>query len=122
MIKNYKIGRLVLKIESSVCFQETEKIARFYCDANESDYEIYVDFTSHMPDMIVDPLYESKGRVYLPENGSFCCYYKSRENRTGFYAIRKRQGNIVNISIDEKYRVMLRDDVIFSLSGIKQLL
>ena len=121
MIKYYKIGRLMLKIESSGCFQETEKIARFCCDAGESDYEIYVDFTSCLPDTVNSSLYETADRVYLPENGVFCCYYKSRENGAGFYASREMQGNKINIAIDEKYREMLRDDVIFSLVGIEEL-
>ena len=121
MIKYYKIGRLMLKIESSGCFQETEKIARFCCDAGESDYEIYVDFTSCLPDTVNSSLYETADRVYLPENGVFCCYYKSRENGAGFYASREMQGNKINIAIDEKYRELLRDDVIFSLVGIEEL-
>ena len=122
MIKKYKIGKLILQVEATVCFQETEKITRFYYDGGEPDYNIYVDFVADIADNTESPLYETADRLYFAENGAECCYYKSHEKKDRYYALRKNEGNIIRIRIDEKYRKMLRDDVIFSLSGIEELI
>ena len=121
MNKKYKIGLFTAEIISPVNYEESEKYLMFSYDGTPTDYKIFVNFSDNLPDSITDPSYETSERIYLAKNEDFCCYFKSHENNSGFYAYRNVEGSNVNIFIDEKYRNMLRTDVIFSLAGIEEL-
>lgn len=122
MNKKYKIGVFTAEIISPVYYEEAEKYLKFSYSGTQTDYKITINFTENLPDSIINPSYETSDRIYLTKKGEICCYYKSHENNTAFYAYRRATGNMVNIFIDEKYRNMLRTDVIFSLAGIEELI
>ncbi len=122
MNKKYKIGNFTIEINSPINFSETESCSLFSYNGISTDYTISINFTNTFPDVISNSLYETDDRIYFIENGSICCYYKSHEKDISFYACRKTEKNTINILIDEKYQDLLRSDVIFSLTGIEELI
>lgn len=120
MNRKYKIGNFIAEIISAADFLETKVYSQFLYNGDSSDYKIYVDFAPLISVNLSDILFETDDRVYFAENGGFCCYYKSRENGAGFYAKRKTDSKMISILIDDKYRSLLRADVIFSLAGIEE--
>lgn len=121
MIKRYKISSFTLEICSPVDFQDVEPFSLFAFDGNEADYTVTVDFSSHLPTTIEKPFFTSDDRTCVFEDGIEQCYYKSRSTTTGYYARRSVDNKRIRITIDEKYRDMLRADVIFSILGIEGL-
>ena len=121
MIKKYKIGGFTLEISSLVDFLDIAPYSLFAFDGNEADYTVAVDFSSDFPTTIENPFYVSGDKVCVFENGIEQCYYKSRSTDTGYYARRTVNKKRINITIDEKYRDMLRAEVIFSILGIEEL-
>ncbi len=121
MNKKYKIGNFTVEIISQVPIQENEGFSLFFYEGHQTDYRIYVQLIQNLPLAISEPSYETSDRIYLTKNGSFQCFYKSRETDKQFYAYRENKGNIISIFIDSNYSEMLRTDVIFSLSGIEEL-
>ncbi len=121
MIKKYKIGNFVLEIKTQSDFQIAEPYSLFLYDGEDRDYTVNVVFSSQLPQRLENPYYVSQDRVCDFENGVLCCCYKSRDNEDEYYACRTAEGKNINIVIDEKYRDMLRSDVIFTLIGIEEI-
>ncbi len=121
MIKKYKIGNFILEIKTQSDFQIAEPYSLFLYDGEDSDYTVNVVFSSKLPQRLENPYYVSQDRVCDFENGVLCCCYKSRDNEDEYYACRTAEGKNINIVIDEKYRDMLRSDVIFTLIGIEEI-
>ena len=93
----------------------------FLYDGEQTDYSVNVEFSSDIPKKTENPYYESQDRVCDYDNGVLRCCYKSRDDEKEYYACRTVAGKNINIVIEEKYRSMLRADVIFSLIGIEEL-
>ncbi len=121
MIKRYKISGFTLEISSPIDFQDVEPFSLFAFDGNEADYTVTVDFSSHLPTTIENPFFISGDKACTFEDGIEQCYYKSRSTDTGYYACRSVNNKCIRITIDEKYRDMLRAEVIFSILGIEKL-
>ncbi len=121
MIKKYKIGNFTAEIKSSEAFQSVEPYTLFLYDGEQTDYSVDVDFSCELPSKIENPYYTSRDRVCAYENDVFRCFYKSRDNTNEYYACRTVVGKNINIVIDEKYRDMLRERVIFTLIGIEDI-
>ncbi len=119
--KKYKIGNFTAEISSQIPFQDSEPYSLFLYDGEETDYCINVEFSDSLPKIISPPCYESSDRVCVYENNIFLCCYKSRDTADEYYAVRTCEGKKISIIIDEKYRNMLRADVIFSLIGIEEI-
>ena len=121
MIKKYKIGNFAVEIKSQKDFRNEEPYSLFLYDGEQTDYSVNVEFSSDIPKKIENPYYESQDRVCDYDNGVLRCCYKSRDDEEEYYACRTVAGKNINIVIEEKYRSMLRADVIFSLIGIEEL-
>ncbi len=121
MTKKYKIGNFTVEIKSQEDFRNEEPYSLFLNDGEQTDYSVNVEFSSDIPKKIENPYYESQDRVCDYDNGVLRCCYKSRDDEEEYYACRTVAGKNINIVIEEKYRSMLRADVIFSLIGIEEL-
>ena len=121
MIKRYKISGFTLEISSPVDFGDVEPYSLFAFDGNEADYTVTIEFSSGLPTAIENPFYVSGDKVCVFKNGIEQCYYKSRSTSTGYYACRTVENKRIQLTIDEKYRDMLRAEVIFSILGIEEL-
>ena len=121
MIKKYKIGNFAAEIKSQEDFCNEEPYSLFLYDGEHTDYSVSVEFSNDIPKKIENPYYESQDRVCDYDNGVLRCCYKSRDDEEEYYACRTVAGKNINIVIEEKYRSMLRADVIFSLIGIEEL-
>jgi hypothetical protein len=121
MIRKYKIGNFTMEVKSQAVFQDVEPYSLFLYDGEQTDYSVNVEFTSELPTEIKNPYYVSQDRVCVYENNVFHCYYKSRDNSSGYYACRVVDGKNITIIIDDKYRDMLWTRVIFALIGIEEL-
>ncbi len=119
--KNYKIGNFTVEIKSQAIFQDAEPYSLFLYDGGQTDFSVNVEFSDSLPPKIENPYYDSNDQVCVYENGILKCYYKSRDTADEYYACRYSENKKINIVIDEKYRDMLRADVIFSLIGIEEL-
>ncbi len=109
-----------MEICSPVDFQDVEPFSLFAFDGNGVDYRVTVDFSSHLPTTIENPFFLSGDKACVFEDGVEKCYYKSRST-TGYYACRSMAKKHISITIDEKYRDMLRAEVIFSILGVEAL-
>ncbi len=121
LIRKYKIGNFTAEIISQAFYEDTEPYSLFPYDGEQSDYSVNIEFSSAVPQKIENPYYVSQDRVCDCENGKLRCFYKSRDNDEDFYACRIADGKNINIVIDEKYRSLLRADVVFSLIGIEEI-
>ncbi len=121
MIKKYKIGNFTAEVKSQTDFQDTEPYSLFSFDGDQPDFNVSVEFSDDLPQIVENAYYVSQDRVCVCENGLFRCFYKSRDNEDAFYACRSVCGKDINIVIDEKYRDMLWTRVIFSLIGIEDI-
>lgn len=121
LIRKYKIGNFTAEIISRAFYEDTEPYSLFSHNGEQSDYSVNIEFSSAIPQKIENPYYVSHDRVCDCENGILRCFYKSRDNDEEFYACRIADGKNINIVIDEKYRNMLRADVVFSLIGIEEI-
>ena len=121
MIRKYKIGNFTIEIKSQVNFQDVEPYSLFLYDGEQIDYCVNVEFASELPQEIEKPCYVSQDKVYGYEKDVLCCYYKSRDTDSKYYACRIADGKNITIIIDDKYRDMLWARVIFSLIGIEDL-
>ena len=119
MKKKYKIGNFTLEINSQVDFPDTEPFSLFLYNGDDTDYSVNVNFSS-LPETIENPQYTSRDRVCVYENGVLRCYYISRDSGGGYYACRVVDGKNISITVDEKYRDMLWERVVFSLLGIEE--
>lgn len=121
MIKKYKIGNFTAEIKSQTDFQSEEPCSLFLYDGADSGYCVNVGFSADLPQKAENPSWVSQDRVCTYENGVLVCLYKSRDSEAEFYALRTVEGKNINIVIDEKYRDMLWERVVFSLIGIEEL-
>ncbi len=121
MIKKYKIGNFTVEVNLQTDFENAEPYSLFSYDGEQTDYKVTVEFSSVLPQTVENPCYDSHDRVCDYENGTLRCFYKSHDNDDEYYACRIVDGKNINIIIDEKYRDMLRADVIFSLVGIEEI-
>ena len=123
IIRKYKIGNFTAEIKSTAFFEDEEPYSLFLCDGETCDYSVNVDFSADLPDKIENPYFDSQDMVCVYDNNVFYCYFKARacEYGQGFYACRIVNGKNIEIIIDEKYREMLRLNVIFALIGIEAL-
>ncbi len=121
MTKKYKIGNFTVEVNSQAAFDNTEPYSLFLYDGEQTDYKVNVEFSPNIPRTVENPCCDLNGRVCNCENGVWRCFFKSHDNDDEYYACRIADGNNINIVIDEKYRDMLRADVIFSLIGIEEI-
>ncbi len=121
IIKKYKIGNFTVEVNSQTDFENAEPYSLFLYDGEQTDCKVTVEFSSDIPQTVENPCYASRDRVCDFENGVLRCFYKSRDNDDEYYACRIAGGKKINIIIDEKYRDMLRADVIFTLVGIEEI-
>ena len=121
MIKKYKIGNFTVEVKSLVAFEDAEPYSLFLYDGEQADYNVTVEFSSDLPQITENPYFVSQDRVCDYENGVLRCCYKSRDDEEEYYACRIFDGKNISLVIEEKYRDMLREDVVFSLIGIEEI-
>lgn len=121
MIKKYKIGNFTAEVKSQADYENAEPYCLFPYNGDDADYKVTVEFSDDLPKKIEKPYYVSQDRVCDYENGVLRCCYKSRDDDEEYYACRIFDGKNISIVIEEKYRDMLREDVVFSLIGIEEL-
>ena len=121
MIKKYKIGNFTAEVRSQTDFRDAEPYSSFLYSGEQLNYSISVEFSADLPQIAENPHYVSQDRVCVYDNDVFRCFYKSRDNEDEYYACRSVHGKNINILIDEKYRDMLWNRVIFSLLGIEDI-
>ena len=121
MIKKYKIGNFTAEVKSQVYFEDTEPYSLFLCECEQADFSVTVEFSPDLPHKIENPYFVSQDRVCDYKDGVLRCCYKAHDNEHEYYACRIADGNRISIIVDEKYREMLRADVVFSLIGIEEL-
>lgn len=121
MIRKYKIGNFTAEVRSASVFQDVEPFSLFLYDCETTDYSVNIEFSASLPPKSGEPYYVSQDRESTYENEAFACFFKSRDSKDEFYACRIDDGKNINIVIDEKYRDLLRADVIFTLIGIEEI-
>lgn len=121
MIRKYRIGNFTAEVRSQVYFEDAEPYSLFLFDGEQTDYSVTVEFSSDLPKKIENPYFVSHDRECDYENGVLRCCYKSHDDENEYYACRIADGKTIEIIIDEKYREMIRPDVVFSLIGIEDL-
>lgn len=121
MITKYKIGNFTVEIKSQAIYENTEPFSLFMYDGEDADYRIDVRFSASLPQVSEASCHDFDDRVCDNENGAFRCFYKSRDNEDEFYACRIVSGKDITVIIDDKYREMVRADVIFTLIGIEEI-
>ncbi len=121
MIRKYKIGNFTAEVRSASVFQDVEPFSLFLYDCETTDYSVNIEFSASLPPKSGEPYYVSQDRESTYENEVFACFFKSRDSKDEFYACRIDDGKNINIVIDEKYRDLLRADVIFTLIGIEEI-
>ena len=120
-IKKYKLGNFTISINSQAYFNDELPYSLFEFNGEQTDYNINVKFSSELPKEIKNPFYASRDRVYDYKDGVLRCFYKSSDTEDEYYAYRIVDGKNIIIVINEEYREMLREDVIFSLIGIEEI-
>ena len=121
MIKKYKIGSFTVSVNSQAAFKDEPPYSLFSFKGEQTDYNVNIEFSSQLNEDIKNPCYVTRDRVYDYKNGCLRCFYKSRDNEDEYYAYRIVADKNITIVINEKYREMLRADVIFSLMGIEEI-
>ncbi len=121
MIRKYKIGNFTAEVKSQAVFEDAEPYSLFLYDGEQIDYRVNIEFSSDLTQKIENPYFVSQDRVCDYENGVLRCCYKSRDNENEYYACRIVDNKNIEIIIDEKYRDMIRPDVVFSLIGIEDI-
>ena len=120
-IKKYKIGNFTVAVTSQAFFEEALPFSLFAYDCDRTDYNIFIEFSSELPEKIQKPCYSSKEKDCDYNNGVFHCFYKSKDTEAEYYACRIADGKNITLTINNMYRDMLREDVIFSLIGIEEI-
>lgn len=121
MIKKYKIGNFTAEVKSQADYKDAEPYSLFLCECEQTDFSITVKFSPDLPHKIENPYFVSQDRVCDYKDGVLCCCYKAHDNEHEYYACRIVENKNIEIIIDEKYREMIRPDVVFSLIGIEEL-
>ena len=121
IIKKYKIGNFTVEVNSQESYGNSGPFPLFQYDGENTDYKVTVDFSSDIPQTVENPCYDSYDRVCGYENGILRCFYKSHDNDDEYYACRIIDGKNINIIIDDRYRDLIRADVIFTLVGIEEI-
>ena len=121
MIRKYRIGNFTAEVKSQVYFEDAEPYSLFLCECEQADFSVTVEFSPELPHKIENPYYVSQDRACDYKDGILRCCYKAHDNEHEYYACRIADGNRISIVVDEKYREMLRADVVFSLIGIEEL-
>ncbi len=121
MITKYKIGNFTAEVKSQIPFYNTKPYSLFSYNGELTDYSITLEFSSVLPSEIENPYYTARDRVCVYENGVLKCCYTSHDIDEDYYAFRMVDGKNISIVINERYRDLLRSDVVFSLLGIEEL-
>ncbi|MBR3781417.1 MAG: hypothetical protein IKK63_09485 [Clostridia bacterium] len=121
IIKKYKIGNFTVEVNSQATYGNSGPFTLFPYDGDQTDYKVTVEFSSVLPQTAQNPYCTFTDRVCEYENGIWRCFYKSHDNDDEYYACRIVDGKNIDIIIDERYRDMLRADVIFTLVGIEEI-
>lgn len=121
MIRKYRIGNFTAEVKSQAEYEDSEPFSLFLCDCEQADFSVTVEFSPDLPKKIENPYFVSHDRVCDYENGILRCCYKAHDNEQEYYACRIVDQKNIKIIIDEKYRELIRSDVVFSLIGIEDL-
>ncbi len=121
MKMKYKIGNFTIEIKSQTQFENVPPYSLFVCETDSVDYRVSVIFTSDFPVINEDQCYTTQDRICFTKQNELHCAYKSRDNKSKYYAYRRFDGENIYLLIDDRYKDLLRADVIFSLIGIEEL-
>ena len=121
IIKKYKIGNFTVEVNSQATYGNSGPFTLFSYDGDQTDYKVTVEFSSVLPQTDPNPYCIFTDRVCEYENGIWRCFYKSHDNDDEYYACRIIDGKNINIIIDDRYRDLIRADVIFTLVGIEEI-
>lgn len=119
--KKYKIGNFTVEVNSQETYVNTDPFNLFLHNGEQTDYKVTVAFSSDIQHKSEDSCCSFADRVCEDKNGVLRCFYKSHDNDDEYYACRIVNGKNTDIIIGERYRDLLRADVIFSLIGIEEI-